>query len=154
MQRLRLVWKADGAYGEPELRVLVDDEDLKELVRRVELPQAEREGSPSIAGGYAGLPSRALRGGVIEHFLDGPGSHLFCGPRDKTVLLGCVCGEPGCWPLMARVRLSPVEVTWSDFEQPHRRGSWSHDDFGPFRFERTQYDEELRKAERSLPSSA
>ena len=153
MQRLCLVWSAAGEYGEPELRVLVNDADLQDVVRPVELPHAEDEGSPNIAGAYAGLPSWALRGKLRQHFLGGPESHMFCGPRDKTVLLGCECGEPGCWPLMAQVEVGPSEVTWTDFEQPHRRGRWRYDGLGPFTFDRKQYEDELAHAERSTPPS-
>lgn len=59
-------------------------------------------------------------------------SHLHSGPAEKTVLLGCECGEPGCWPLMARVEVGAEQVAWSDFEQPHRRDNWAYAGFGPF----------------------
>lgn len=49
------VWNPDGLEGYGELRVLVDGRDLAELVRPVELPHADAEGSATIAGAYAGL---------------------------------------------------------------------------------------------------
>ena len=144
-----LEWVLDR--GEPELRVLIDEVDLIELVRRVELLDAEREGHPDIAGGYAGLVAWRLRGRLSEHFLGGEDSHLYCGPHEKTVLLGCTCGEPGCWPLMARVEVSPLEVRWDEFEQPHRRRRWSHATLGPFVFGRALYEATLAQAETSTP---
>jgi hypothetical protein len=131
------------------VRLLVGDRDLAELVRAVELPHARAEGAPSIAGAYAGLDPSLLPGGVRAHFLGGAGSDLACGPRDKTVLLGCDCGEPGCWPLMARVEVEGETVVWRDFQQPHR-DAWSYGDFGPLRFERAQYEAALADAERAL----
>ena len=146
-----LQWVLEGPGSEPELRVLIDEVDLIELVRRVELPDAEREGHPDIAGGYAGLAAWRLRGRLRDHFLGDEDSHLYCGPREKTVLLGCTCGEPGCWPLMARVEVSRLEVRWDEFEQPHRRGRWSHATLGPFVFDRRPYEATLTQAETSTP---
>ncbi len=151
VNELTLRWKADGPSGEPELRVWVDGTDLVEMLRRVELVDATREGHPDIAGGYAGLVAWRLRGRLAGHFLGGDGSHLCCGPHEKTVLLGCDCGEPGCWPLMARVDVTGDEVRWSDFEQPHRRGRWSHDALGPLVFARDAYEQALVEAERTAP---
>jgi hypothetical protein len=139
-------------WEEGTLRVRVGDSDLAELVGDVERPHAEAEGHPDIAGTYGGLVDWRLRQRLAEHFLGGPDSHLFCGPHEKTVLLSCTCGEPGCWPLMARVELSETEVRWSDFEQPHRRDRWSYDGFGPIVFDRAQYEAALADAEDSAPA--
>lgn len=151
MERLSLIWEPVGPHGEPELRIFVDDVDLVELVASVELDDAVKEGAPEIAGGYAGLPAWTLRGKLVEHFLGGPKSHMYCGPHGKTVLLGCDCGEPGCWPLMARVEASSTEVRWGDFEQPHRRGRWSHHALGPIVFDRGLYEKTLAEAEEASP---
>jgi hypothetical protein len=151
MHVLGLTWapalEDEGAH---ELRVTVDGEDLNEIARRAELPDATRDAQPDVAGGYAGLRASAFKGLIGEHFLGGSGSHLFSGPDGKTVLLGCVCGDPGCWPLMARVEVGASEVRWSDFEQPHR-DSWSHEGLGPFVFDREQYAAALEAADRSRP---
>ncbi len=151
MQRLTLRWNADSPRGEVELVLFVDDVDLVEVLRIAELPAATEEGAPTLAGSYAGLPAWRLRAGVVGHFLGGPDSHLFCGPRDKTVLLGCNCGEPGCWPLMANVDATSRDVRWSDFEQPHRSGRWSYEGLGPIVFDRRDYERALAEAEATIP---
>jgi hypothetical protein len=120
----------------------VNGRSLVELVGEVERPFAEREGAPNIAGQYAPLELRVLDS-AWEHFHGAPGSDLVCGPRDKTVLLGCDCGEPGCWPLMARVEVGHDTVTWDGFTQPHRDERWSYDAMRPLTFDRRQYDEAL-----------
>jgi hypothetical protein len=120
----------------------VNGRPLAELVGEVERPFAEREGSPSIAGAYAPLALR-LFDSAWEHFHGAPGSDLVCGPRDKTVLLGCDCGEPGCWPLMAQVQVGRDTVTWDGFTQPHRDERWSYDGMRPLTFDRRQYDQAL-----------
>jgi hypothetical protein len=143
--------KEAGASG--ALRILVDGLDLAMVAAKHELPFAEAEGHPDIAGTYLGLDPRQLGGSVSVHFLGGSGSDLACGPSDKTVLLGCSCGEVGCWPLMARVELSEAEVTWREFEQPHRSSEWSYEGFGPFVFNRSQYMKALEAAEEALNES-
>ncbi|VTR76625.1 hypothetical protein [Cellulomonas hominis] len=55
-------------------------------------------------------------------------------------LLGCDCGEVGCWPLEADVVLTDHQVTWSGFAQPHRP-AWSYAGVGPFVFDRRQYED-------------
>ena len=65
------------------------------------------------------------------------------------MLLGCECGELGCWPLMARIDVREGEIVWSDFEQPHRADSWSYQALGPIGFERNQYEDALARAERT-----
>lgn len=62
---------------------------------------------------------------------------LGCAP-----LLGCSCGEWGCWPLWANIAVSCAEVRWSDFEQPYRPDR-DYSAFGPFVFARGEYDAAL-----------
>jgi hypothetical protein len=113
-------------------------------VGEVELPFARVEDRPNIAGGYRGLPLGLLKGRLPQHFLGSPDSHLDCGPHHKTVLLGCGCGEAGCWPLMSRVHVGEATVRWDDFEQPHRSDGWT---YGPlcFEFDRRQYEAALQE---------
>ena len=121
MNQVAFSWdpKAVGGYG--AIRIEVDGRDLAELVRPVELPFAVAEGHERIAGTYVGLRPWQLDSSVSDHFMGGPDSHLACGPHDKTVLLGCECGEPGCWPLMACVVVNDRDVIWHSFDSPERR---------------------------------
>ena len=122
---------------------VIDGTELRLLVARVEEPFARAEGAPHIAGQYHGLWVR---------YLSPPSRHLFGEPShpvyrcgEKTQLLECECGEPGCWRLLCRVTVTSNKVVWSDFEQPHRNGhgnhkAWEYIGFGPFEFERGAYD--------------
>jgi len=150
------IWEPSAVKeaGRPgALRLVVDDRDLAAVVAEHELPFSEAEGHPDIAGAYMGLDPRQLSGPVSVHYIGGLGSDLACGPRDKTVLLGCSCGEIGCWPLMARVELGDDQVVWREFAQPHRSSTWSYDGFGPFVFKRSQYVEALSAVEEALKGS-
>ena len=130
------------ACGSGEVSIAIDGRDLRDLVAGVEREPAAAEGFRSLAGRYAGLaadervlpPSRHFLGTVASRFDD---------VRSKVPIIGCECGEIGCWPLPCRIRIDDSKVEWSDFEQPHRRGLWDYTGLGPFTFDRLQFDEAL-----------
>jgi hypothetical protein len=97
------------------------------------------EGNAGLAGNYAGLAIGPEL--PASHYLGEPVETWF-GDGD-TVLLGCVCGDPGCWPLTARVTVSESTVTWSGFRTGHR--DWDLSTVGPFTFERPAYEAALAK---------
>lgn len=124
--------------GSTVVRLLVNGQDLIELVRAVELSIPEAE--PEIAGGYKGLPPEEVRP-PSRHLLGEP-DPLYA-ENGKVVLLVCGgCGEVGCWPFLARISVSSEQVTWSEFEQPHRP-HWRYDTLGPFVFDLQQYEHAL-----------
>ncbi|MCC3763844.1 hypothetical protein K3N28_12285 [Glycomyces sp. TRM65418] len=124
-----------------QLTITVDGVPLEALARPVELPFASADGQAELAGRYQALqdlrvcwPSR--------HFLDEP----FLSESDDgdAVLMGCICGDPGCWPLSADIGLDDHTVTWSRFNNVHRP-HWDHSALGPFVFDRAQYEAALRR---------
>ncbi|MDA1362445.1 hypothetical protein O1R50_22665 [Glycomyces luteolus] len=124
--------------------IWVDGVPLEEWARRVELPFAEAEGKPDLAGGYEGLSARMDILWPSRHFLGEPRYSWF--DDGDTVLLGCTCGDWGCWPLVADVVESEDSVSWSRFRNGHR-ANWDLEAVGPFIFERPQYEAALRQAE-------
>ncbi|WP_336404360.1 hypothetical protein [Klenkia sesuvii] len=56
----------------------------------------------------------------------------------RANLLGCDCGEAGCWPLVARIRAVRDQVIWDSFEQPFRPER-DYTGLGPFTFDAGQY---------------
>src|SRR5918997_1212890 len=100
---------------------VIDGKRLTDLRHRFERDAGMEKRDTS----YAGLISAFFRFGTAdEHYLS----------TDKKIpILGCECGEWGCWPLMARIDADDQRVVWTDFEQPHRsRRDYSA--FGPFHF--------------------
>ncbi len=124
---------------------VVDGTDLVELVREFE--SAARFDVP---GGYGGLttyssPIKDARG----HFL----GRIAPYEEGTAVLLGCDCGEWGCWPLITDITLDDHSVIWSAFEQPHRKHR-DYSGFGPFRFDRSAYERALDQLQTDLDGLA
>jgi hypothetical protein len=125
--------------------VSVDGLPLEELVRPVELPFAAAEGRPDLAGQYQALDDSRVCW-PSRHFLGEP--YLSETDEGDTVLMGCICGDPGCWPLSTDVEVGEETVTWSRFRNVHRP-NWDLTRLGPFVFERSQYEAALRRTQRN-----
>lgn len=103
---------------------VIDGRQLTDLVTKFD---TERGYAPS--GGY---------GGVVFEFLKVAPSDNYFGNSAETFVLGCACGELGCWPLKCSVTDDRDTITWSNFAQPHRPDR-DYLSFGPFIFDRAQY---------------
>jgi len=125
----------------------VDGEELTDLIHEFE----KRAGLETRDVSYGGLiPAQFRFGPLSGHFLAEEGA--FVNEQGKVPLLGCSCGEWGCWPLLALVTADDDAVVWSAFEQPHRPKR-DYSGFGPYRFERAEYDEALQALERAVADS-
>jgi hypothetical protein len=111
----------------------VDGENLVALVKRFE----EDKGFIP-AGGYSGLIPSYLNYGDLRAYFLGHSDTQWPEP-EHLWLLGCDCGEVICWPLAARVIAQPATVTWTEFAQTYR-SQWDYSGFGPFIFDRKQYE--------------
>ena len=113
----------------------VDGVSLVERARRVEARQAGTE--PDLAGAYAGL---VVGGARWQDRYSGVDPQVWFGDGDSC-LLGCVCGDTGCWPLTARVTVGAGTVVWAGFRTGHRE--WDLSALGPFTFARGDYEAAL-----------
>ena len=100
--------------------------------------QFERERGFDPAGGYGGLvPSFFTYGPLDRYFMAEPTDNYWARMGGYYVL-GCECGEVGCWPRMCRITKTGNTVVWDSFRQPHRPDrDYSH--FGPFTFDLERY---------------
>lgn len=132
-----------GSAGPLALTPVVNGTLLTELIAEFETRQGY-----SPAGGYAGLvPAHFRFGDLVQYFL---GQNNGQWPQPGYAwLLGCDCGEVGCWPLEARIITGSDKVTWTDFAQPHRR-SRDYQGFGDYVFGRPAYERAVREAVASL----
>lgn len=109
----------------------IDGRDLVDLVSEFEDVSGYEP-----AGGYDGIvPTRYAFGPLVPYYLGQPEG----GSGREIAVLGCACGEMGCWPLDVRVDLRRDSVVWSAFRQSHRPDR-AYDGFGPFTFDRRQYE--------------
>ena len=104
-------------------RLVVNDRDLVDLVAEVE------RAFEANTGAYEPLPAQEVLA-PSRHLLGEP-QPLYKFGEGRVALLQCECGEPGCWPLVARIDVTEDRVTWSEFAQPHRP-QWEYTGFGPF----------------------
>ena len=129
---VRKVNEDDGVYYEIEF--IVDGRSFIEMIREFEAPFAK-----DLAGSYSNIFYKQY----TEDFL--LGRQPKCGSNhDKTELLGCACGCPGCWSFAVCIHVRNKTVRWEDFEQPDREG-WNYEGFGPFVFDLNQYKAAMAK---------
>ena len=132
---------------------VVDGVPLDEMIASFE----EARGF-DVVGGYGGLVLDFFKFGGLDHYFLGAIDHRYFSKLGKIAVLACAdCGEVGCWPLHAAVSIDRDSVTWSEFEQPHRKGR-DYTGFGPFVFNRDEYEAALAtlstqigKSERQRP---
>lgn len=111
-----------------------------DLIARVTAFEAQQGFEP--AGGYAALVPGSVG------MTDPTGYYLGA----TAYLLGCTCGEAGCWPLEARIVVEPGTVTWTGFRQPHRPDR-DYRGFGPFVFPRPAYERAVATAVAALDAA-
>lgn len=135
-QEIRFDCRRHADRGVLEVVPCIDGVPLTKLVDRFETDA----GMQPSGDAYGGLvPQFSKFGPMADHF-----HGRSTGVRgSKTPVLGCVCGEWGCWPLLASITVTPHHVTWNSFEQPHR-AKRDYSGFGPFQFSRRQYDDAVQ----------
>jgi hypothetical protein len=125
------------------VEIYINGVNLISLLRDHELPFSQEEGNPDLAGGYGGLgPDVAEESGYFLGEIN-PEDDYWEGKVPIYVCGGC--GDEGCWPMLVKIEAREGLVLWSEFEQPHRNDTWDYASFGPFLFDRTQYDDALKK---------
>src|SRR5215472_4266512 len=117
--------------------IIVPNINAVSLTDLVEEFERQEQFDPPL-GGYAGLiPEYFNFGRLDRYFLNEfePDSYF---TKYPVYLLGCKCGEVGCWPLTCQIKIDPETVTWHRFMQPDRRER-DYSQFGPFVVDGEQY---------------
>ncbi|WP_299335033.1 hypothetical protein [uncultured Psychroserpens sp.] len=129
-------------------KILIDGTDLIVLLSEFEKPFAKKEGCPDIAGQYGGLNPRTLYKNLLN-LTDNSNSN-----NNKSDILDCDCGVWGCWAFMTKIENVNNKIIWTDFEQLHRgkdsHNHWNYSKFGPFEFNKSEYNSELEKLRNQL----
>jgi hypothetical protein len=143
-KKAHVSFKVQPFEGTLSITPVVDGTPLPEIVAAF-----ERDEHFEPAGGYGGLiPEWFKYGALDKYFLGDFEKDSYFARMNRVYLLGCQCGEVGCWPLLARIRAEGESVVWDSFEQPHRKDR-DYSGFGPFIFDAEQY----REAVAALPST-
>ncbi|MEN3615866.1 hypothetical protein AAH979_41060 [Plantactinospora sp. ZYX-F-223] len=122
-----------------ELLPYVDDVSLVDLISGY-----ERAAGFDVPGAYAGVVLDHFNFGDLASYLVGQPDSTYWADKGVIALLGCDCGEVGCWPLEAQVIIDADLVTWRGFVQPFRPRR-DYGAFGPFTFRRNQYERAVRE---------
>jgi hypothetical protein len=120
-----------------DVRVAIPYVDGRSLVQLAAAYEAERGYAPT--GGYDGLAPDSFICDSLAAYFHGEDSVASADGQGRFEVIGCECGQWGCWPLACRIEADTAQVTWSDFAQPHRPAR-DYAGFGPFVFERAGYD--------------
>ena len=107
------------------MEVWIDGRDLRELVRPLESPHAATRGLPELAASYGGMCPDEWGDPMKDE-------------SGRVAVLGCECGETGCWPLFARITRTAETVVWNDFDGPVTGAAYER--LGPFTFAREPYE--------------
>ncbi|HEX5596933.1 MAG TPA: hypothetical protein VFX61_13090 [Micromonosporaceae bacterium] len=137
----------DGPDPARELLPYVDKVSLVDLVSGFEYAAGH-----DVPGTYAGVVLDHFNFGDLTTYLTGRPDSTYWSEKGVIALLGCDCGEVGCWPLEAQVITAEDSVFWRGFSQPYRPQR-DYGDFGPFVFGRKQYERAVREAVAAASSS-
>jgi len=129
------VWDFIDKANYETIAIFINGEDLRNIIKEVELPFAKKENHEEFAGRYIGLISKDLKRELLDQYEY----------DEKATVLGCVCGYADCWPLRINIIETEDVVIWSDFEQPFREDTWDYSALKPFKFDKKQYYLELEK---------
>ena len=115
------------------VEIYINGENLREKVCKQELPFAEQEGNPGIAG-HAPITPRELYQSLHDDYAE----------EECVSILGCCCGVVDCWPLDVAIEVGKNVVTWYGFNMYHRK-NWDYSSLGSFVFDKQQYWSEVDK---------
>lgn len=140
-----------GSWKSHFIQILIDGVMLKNIMKEIEMPMAEAEGHPSIAGGYgtAGVMMDTIKffiGDEPFDFMDSP----------KTAILFAESNIEYDWPLLCHIAIEDEIVRWLDFEQPHRSSGssivpeypgdfWDYSHFDGFVFYKQPYMDQVNQ---------
>jgi hypothetical protein len=136
VQKARLSFSIQPFEGVFTIVPVLDGTPLTEMILSFE---SEKHFEP--AGGYGGLiPQWFKYGSLNRYFLGDFDQDSYFARLGYVYLLGCKCGEVGCWPFGARIKPGLESVVWDSFRQPHRPER-DYSDFGPIVFEADEYQQ-------------
>jgi hypothetical protein len=133
------------ASGAKTVVPAIDGVSLVDLVAEYET----QRGYVDPAGGYGGIVPEYMRYGPMDDYFLGRGVSACRQENGAQYLLGCQCGEAGCWPLMGRIVALADAYEWRDFHNPCREAR-DYSGLGPYRFEAAAYEQAACQLKKDL----
>jgi hypothetical protein len=134
--------------GATAITPCIDGTTLSDLASAYEIAR----GYDDPAGGYGGLVPDYMRYGPMDDYFLGRGTSP-CRQEDGTqYMLGCQCGEVGCWPLIGQIVELPGAYEWRNFYNPCRTAR-DYRGLGPFRFGASAYVQAVSQMTKELTES-
>lgn len=148
----KVLFSVARADDDAALFTIVPFVDGVSLITLVDAFERARSFEP--VGGYRGIAPTLFDFGPLDRYLLGQfGGDSYWAKIGVIYLLGCECGEVGCWPLQCHVQVTDQQVTWGQFMQPHRPER-DYSGFGPFEFNPIQYREAIALLQSDLANTA
>ncbi len=117
-KKAHVSFKVQPFEGTLSITPVVDGTPLPEIVAAF-----ERDEHFEPSGGYGGLiPEWFGYGALDKYFLGDFEKDSYFARMNRVYLLGCQCGEVGCWPLLAHIRAEAESVVWDSFETTAPQG--------------------------------
>lgn len=128
-------WAITWGSNHKVVEIYVDGKKLLDIIREIEVPYANEEGYPELAGAYGHISPRELYVDLSTVLIDNSNT---C---DKRVNLFCCgsCGEIICWSVSFLVKEDERYVYWYDFRHEHR--NWEYN--LTYKFDKEEYEDTL-----------
>ena len=111
------------------VEIYINNENFRQKIRDLELPFAEAEGSPMIAG-HSAIKPIELYNSLHDAYLDAESVPIF--------------GNIDCWPLKVSIDINDDVVIWNGFNM-NQREEWDYSELVRFIFDKNQYFQEIDK---------
>lgn len=139
--QLKLTLKKSLIGNYQTVDIWINKENLLEKINQTELHFAIKEGKPSLAGDYEGIPQNFVQNpsglwlGVPQEFYNSPDGKTALFVSQKT-------GFANDWGFFVKIEVYPQHIVWRKFEQ-NKRKHWKYEQLGSFVFDRWQYVQAL-----------
>lgn len=111
------------------VEIYINEVELVEILKPIEMPYAFIEEYPSLAGSYGHItPEKLYR-------------NLTASSEEIELLCCGDCGESGCWSILVNVEYDDSYVYWRKFKHNHR--NWEYDI--SYKFDKTEYQNALKQ---------
>lgn len=120
------------------VEIYINGKEVVPILKEIEQPYCDAEGTPEIAGGYGHNLPEDLYKALSEAIIEGTYSNKY-----GVELLCCRdCGFSGCWSAITHIRQTEDYIYWESFENNHRK-NWKYN--LSYKFDKAEYDKAMKQ---------